>query len=84
VVQHEKYRQARARFLCPPSLRGQHRFTDPAGGRTYCRSVEGKIRNYGLGHQELGLTLDRLRRHFVDGVNEDPQSPVNADGRLTS
>jgi hypothetical protein len=81
---HEKYRQAGAKCLCLPFLRWQHRFADPAGGRTYRRSVEGKIRNYVLGHQELGLPLDRLRRHFVDGVNEDPQSPVNADGRLTS
>ena len=44
--------------------------------------MEGKIRNYILGHQELGLSLDRLRRHYVDGLNEDPQSPINADGRL--
>ena len=46
--------------------------------------MEGKIRNYILGHQELGLPLDRLRRHYVDGLNEDPQSPINADGRLTA
>ena len=81
---HEKFRQAGARCLCLPFLRWQHRFGDPAGGRTYPRSVEAKIRNYLLGHQELGLPLDRLRRHYVDGVNEDEQSPVNRDGRLTA
>ena len=81
---HEKYRQAGAKCLCLPFLRWQHRFADPASGRTYRRSVEGKIRNYILGHQELGLPLDRLRRHYVDGLNEDPQSPINADGRLTA
>jgi cephalosporin hydroxylase len=81
---HEKYRQAGAKCLCLPFLRWQHRFADPAAGRTYRRSVEGKICNYILGHQELGLPLDRLRRHYVDGLNEDPQSPLNADGRLTA
>ncbi|MFN9822510.1 MAG: DUF6171 family protein, partial [Planctomyces sp.] len=81
---HETYRQAGAKCLCLPFLRWQHRFADPAGGRTYRRSVEGKIRNYILGHQELGLSLDRLRRHYVDGLNEDPQSPINSDGRLTA
>ncbi|MCA9058461.1 MAG: class I SAM-dependent methyltransferase, partial [Planctomycetaceae bacterium] len=37
-----------------------------------------------LGHQELGLPLDRLRRHYVDGMNEDEQSPVSRDGRLSA
>ena len=36
--------------------------------------MEGKIRNCIPGHQELGLPLDRLRRHYVDGLNEDPQT----------
>jgi 3',5'-cyclic AMP phosphodiesterase CpdA len=30
------------------------------------------------------LSLDLLRRHYVDGLNEDPQSPINSDGRLTA
>ncbi|MCA9058464.1 MAG: class I SAM-dependent methyltransferase, partial [Planctomycetaceae bacterium] len=37
-----------------------------------------------LGHQELGLPLDRLRQHYVDGLNEDEQSPVSRDGRLSA
>lgn len=80
---HEKFRQSGRRCLCLPFLRWMHRFSAPAGGRTYSFTVMGKIRNYLLGLQELGLPLERLRQHYVEGLNEDPNNPVNRDAHLT-
>jgi hypothetical protein len=80
---HEKFRQAGRRCLCLPFLRWVHRFSAPSGGRAYQFTVMGKVRNYILGLQELGLSLDRLRKHYVNGLNEDPQDPVNRDAHLT-
>jgi hypothetical protein len=68
---HEKVRQRGGRALCLPFLKWQHRFGDPSGGRTHHYTTLGKVRNYVLGHQELRLPLDRLRRHFVEGWNEE-------------
>ena len=81
---HEKFRQHGRRCLCLPSLRWIHRFEGPRGGRTYPLTVHGKVRNYILGLQELNLPVDRLRRHYVDGLNEDPHEPINADTHLTA
>lgn len=80
---HEKFRQHGRRCLCLPSLRWIHRFEAPRGGRAYPFTVLGKVRNYILGLQELKQPLDRLRRHYVEGLNEDPDNPVNADLHLT-
>lgn len=80
---HEKVRQRGGRALCLPFLKWQHRFGDPAGGRVHHFTTHGKVRNYILGLQELGLPLDRLRRHYVDGLNEDESQPQNRDNRLT-
>lgn len=81
---HTKFRQAGARCLCLPFLRWQHRFGDPAGGRKSPATVHGKVRNYVIGHQELGLSMDRLQRHVVDGINEDTGKAESRDGRLTA
>jgi hypothetical protein len=80
---HTKFRQAGATCLCLPMLRWQHRFGDPEGGRKSPLSLHGKVRNYILGHQELGIPLDRLRRHYVDGINEDTGKAESKDGRLS-
>jgi hypothetical protein len=37
-----------------------------------------------LGHQELGLSLERLRNHYVYGINEDTGLAESRDGRLAS
>jgi hypothetical protein len=71
---HTKFRQRGNLCLCLPKLRWDHRFR--AGGvmqtsNSYPARVWHKVRNYVIGHAELGLPLERLRRHFVDGVNED-------------
>lgn len=62
---HEKFRQAGHRALCLPFLRWWHRFGRPAGV-PYPLTRWNKVRNYVLGHQELGLELDPIREHFVD------------------
>lgn len=80
---HTKFRQAGAKCMCLPFLRWQHRFGDPVGGRKSPLTLHGKVRNYMLGHQELGLPLDRLRAHYLEGINEDTGRPESRDGRLT-
>jgi hypothetical protein len=62
---HEKFRQAGARCLCLPFLRWVHRFGRP-GGVKYPLTRWNKVRNYVIGHRELGLPLDPVRQHFVD------------------
>jgi glycosyltransferase involved in cell wall biosynthesis len=68
---HEKYRRAGRQCLCLPGLRCVHRFARP-GGVPYPLSQWNKVRNYVLEFRELGLSLDRLYRHFVEGIGEDP------------
>jgi hypothetical protein len=61
---HEKYRQAGRKTICLPFLRWGHRFgrARPAG---YPLTVWHKVRNYVLGHVELGLSLEPVYVHFV-------------------
>jgi hypothetical protein len=61
---HEKFRQAGRRCLCLPWLRWMHRFGRPNGVR-YTLIVEDKLRNYVLGHAELGLDLAPVLEHFA-------------------
>jgi len=60
---HEKFRQAGHRCLCLPWFRWMHRFNRPAQMR-YTITVEEKLRNYVIGHAELGLDLDPVLQHF--------------------
>lgn len=66
---HRKFRRAWARNLCLPWLRWVHRFGGDWEENKYRRSVYAKARNYVLGHQELGMDLEPIRRHFVDGID---------------
>jgi len=61
---HTKFRQAGRKCLCLPFLRWAHRFGRP-NGVPYPLTQWNKVRNYVLEHQELGLPLDRIYRHFV-------------------
>lgn len=61
---HEKFRQAGKKCLCLPWLRWSHRFARP-DGIGYTLTIDHKVRNYILGHQELGLSLHRPYEHFV-------------------
>ena len=62
---HHKYAQAGREVLCLPFMQWWHRFARP-GNVPYPLTIDDKIRNYVLGLQELGLPLDRCRKHFVD------------------
>ena len=61
---HEKFRQAGRRCVCLPWLRWMHRFGRPRGV-PYPLTVEDKLRNYVLGHTELGLDLTPVLTHFA-------------------
>ena len=61
---HLKYRKAGHQALCLPWLRWVHRFGRP-GGVPYPLNVWNKVRNYVIGHHELGLPLEPIFDHFV-------------------
>jgi hypothetical protein len=67
---HEKFRQAGRRCLCLPSLRWMHRFGRPSGAK-YPLSVDDKLRNYLLGHAELGLNIAPALQHFSAYLPEE-------------
>jgi hypothetical protein len=88
---HEKFRQAGRKCLCLGFLKWLHRFARPNGVK-YPLSRWNKVRNYVLGHLELGLPLDPIHEHFVasppaggmpqaewDALVENP----NDEGRMT-
>jgi hypothetical protein len=62
---HEKYRQAGRQCICLPWLRWMHRFGRPRGP-SYRLTVEDKLRNYVLGHTELGLDIAPVLAHFTE------------------
>ncbi len=74
---HEKIRRRGGRNLCLPAFAWAHRFGRPDGVK-YPLTLWNKVRNYVIGHRELGLPLDRIHRHFVEGWNEDG-TPVRRD-----
>lgn len=71
---HEKVRQRGGRALCLPWLKWGHRFARPNGTPylSVC-TVFNKVRNYILGHMELGLDLTRCHQHFVGERIMSPQ-----------
>lgn len=76
---HEKYRQAGRRNLCLPWLQWLHRFARP-GGPKYSLRIEDRIRNYIIGHQELGLSLDGAHSHFLQNkVSEETWQTILSD-----
>jgi glycosyltransferase involved in cell wall biosynthesis/Sec-independent protein translocase protein TatA len=66
---HEKFRRAGGRCLCLPWFRWMHRFGRPAGIE-YPLTVEEKLRNYLIGHAELGLDLSPVLAHFSEILPE--------------
>ena len=67
---HEKFRQAGGRCLCLPWFRWVHRFARPAGV-PYPLFIQDKLRNYVIGHAELGLDLVPVLGHFAEHLPED-------------
>jgi hypothetical protein len=66
----EKFRQRGGRTLCLPYLRWLHRFERPMG-IPFPNTWEDRVRNYLIGHAELGLPLDPVRAHFTELLGED-------------
>jgi hypothetical protein len=62
---HEKFRRAGGKCLCLPWLRWVHRFGRPAGPK-YPVQLEDRVRNYFIGHVELGLDLNPVFEHFLE------------------
>lgn len=60
---HEKFRQHGRKTMCLPFLVWNHRFARPNGVK-YTLTQEDKIRNYVLGHMELGKDLSEIEHHF--------------------
>lgn len=67
---HEKFRQNGRKCWCLPFLNWLHRFGRPDGVK-YPLTLENKIRNYFIGHLELGLDIRPLIEHFKEWVKED-------------
>lgn len=72
---HEKFRQAGARCLCLPWFRWAHRFGRPAGV-PYPLTLQDKLRNYLIGHLELGLDITPVVDHFANHVTRDEVNDV--------
>jgi hypothetical protein len=61
---HEKIRRNGGKNLCIPNAPWLHRFGRP-GGVPYPLTRWQKVRNYVIGHGELGLDLQPIYDHFV-------------------
>jgi hypothetical protein len=67
---HEKFRQAGARALCLPWFRWNHRFGRPAGV-PYPLFLRDKLRNYFIGHLELGMDIQPIIDHFSEHASRE-------------
>lgn len=61
---HRKIRKNGGKVLCLPFMRWLHRF-DRAYGVPYPLTLWNKVRNYVIGHSELGMDLEPIKKHFV-------------------
>jgi len=66
---HEKFRKNGRKCWCLPFLRWVHRFGRPEGVK-YPLTLENKVRNYFIGHLELGLDPEPIIQHFKDFYDE--------------
>lgn len=73
---HQKFRNAGKRALCLPFLRWAHRFY--RAENKYPLNIYDRVRNYVIGHKELGLDLAPVRKEFVDSG----QLPIDQWNRL--
>lgn len=70
---HEKFRRAGAKVLCLPFLQWLHRFDRPSG-IPYRISWQDRIRNYLVGHDELGWDPAEMAAHFARAVSFEEMS----------
>lgn len=75
---HEKYRQAGRRCLCAPWLRWVHRFGRPYG-TSYPLSIDDRVRNYLIGHDELKMDLRPIFEHFAAHVSRERLGEIAKD-----
>jgi hypothetical protein len=80
---HAKFRRAGRRCLCLPWLRWTHRFGRPRGV-PYPLTVEDKLRNYLLGHIELGLDPQPVLSHFSQYLPAHRIAQLAEGARLAS
>lgn len=66
---HEKFRKHGHKTLCLPFLRWIHRFARPNGIK-YPLLIENKVRNYFIGHIELGMDPMPVINHFKEWMPE--------------
>jgi glycosyltransferase involved in cell wall biosynthesis len=74
---HEKFRRQGGRCLCLPSLRWMHRFDRPAGV-PYPLTIDDKVRNYVIGHAELGLDIAPVVEHFSEHLPKERVEAIAA------
>lgn len=67
---HNKFRQHGRRVICLPFLRWLHRFPRPSGV-PYPVRWEDRVRNYIIGHEELGIPTDEIIEHFSGIISAD-------------
>ncbi|MER6914393.1 hypothetical protein ABT354_22210 [Streptomyces sp. NPDC000594] len=77
---HEKFRRAGGRVMCHPGVRWLHRFTRPHGPTFPIGMVE-RVRNYLIGHRELGLGTEGLTAHLSELLGERPSRDLLALAR---
>jgi hypothetical protein len=75
---HERFRRAGQRCLCLPWLRWMHRFGRPRGV-PYPLTVDDKVRNYLLGHADLGLDPAPVIAHFSQYLPADRLAELAAE-----
>ncbi|VTS05327.1 DUF6171 family protein [Tuwongella immobilis] len=64
---HEKVRRAGGKCIYLPWLLWKHRF-GRVGGTKYRNLTWDRVRNYVIGHKELGWPLQSIYNHFVRGI----------------
>lgn len=74
---HEKFRRSGARVMCLPFLLWVHRFERPLGV-PYRIDWQDRIRNYLIGHDELGWDVRELAIHFERVIGFDEMSTAYA------
>jgi hypothetical protein len=67
---HKKFQKHGRKIWCLPFLRWLHRFDRPSGVK-YPLKLDDRIKNYFIGHSELGLPHDDIIEHFESKVPKD-------------
>lgn len=77
---HKKFEKRGRKTLCLPFLRWLHRFNRP-NGANYPNNLEGRFRNYMIGHTELGINTKELEDHFKAVVSKDKIDEIKKEAK---